>query len=138
MTKKSLASKFALGTFLMIGMASVLPAQSTSGTLRGTVLDPSGALIPQAQLTISSANGFARTIKSDSTGSFELANLAPGSYSVSVDAAGFTPALEGIRVATSKVTTENVTLGISVNQEIEVSANDAPAADNAVASGDSR
>ncbi len=133
MTKKSLATKFALGTFLMIGMASVLPAQSTSGTLRGTVLDPSGALVPQAQVTVSSANGFTRTLKSDATGAFALPNLGPGSYSVSVDAPGFTPALEGIRVSNNKVTRENITLGISVNQQIEVSANDTTAA-----SGDSR
>jgi hypothetical protein len=133
MTKKSLATKFALGTFLMIGMASVLPAQSTSGTLRGTVLDPSGALVPQAQVTVSSANGFTRTLKSDAAGAFALPNLAPGSYSVSIAAAGFTPALEGVRVANNKITREDITLGISVNQQIEVSANDTTAA-----SGDSR
>jgi hypothetical protein len=136
MTKKSIASKFALCTFLMIGTASVLPAQSTNGTLRGTVLDPSGALIPQAQVTISSASGFARTFKSDDAGAFELPNLASGSYTLSVDAAGFTPALEGIQVANNKITSENITLGISVNQEIEVSAN--ASEDATTASADSR
>jgi hypothetical protein len=136
MTKKSLASKFALGIFLMIGMASVLPAQSTNGTLRGTVLDPSGALIPQAQVAVSSANGFASTLKSDAAGAFTLPNLAPGSYSISVNATGFTPALEGIQVANNKITRENITLGISVNQQIEVSANDTPDNTSAV-SGDS-
>jgi hypothetical protein len=110
------------GLSLMLGMAAGSAfAQSTSGTIRGTVLDPSGALVARAEITITNADGFTRTLKSGATGTFQALHLAPGFYSVSVNAAGFTPALEGdIEVDDNKVRDEKITLGISVNQEIDV------------------
>jgi hypothetical protein len=125
MTKKNTVVRFALSLPLTLGMAATLLAQSTSGAIRGTVLDPSGALVPGAQITITSATGFSRTLQSGATGAFEVPHLAPGSYSVSIDATGFTPALEGgIQVSGNKVTQENIKLGISVDSEIEVTADD--------------
>ena len=122
MTKKTTLVTFAFG--LVLGTGTVL-AQSTNGTLRGEVLDPSGALIPEAQVTISNSNGFSETISSGSTGTFEASELAPGSYSVSINALGFTSALEsGIEVSADKVTLENVKLGISVDSEVDVFADD--------------
>ncbi|WP_263379869.1 carboxypeptidase-like regulatory domain-containing protein [Granulicella paludicola] len=119
----TLTSKtFALGLFLSLGMTSAF-AQSNHSSIHGTVLDPSGALIPKAQVIVTGADGFTRTLESDDAGAFELSNLTAGSYSVSINAAGFTPALAGVDVAEDKVAEESVTLGISVNQEIEVSAN---------------
>jgi len=127
MTKKTL-TRFALGLTLM---ASGALAQSTNaipnGALQGTVFDPSGALIPRAQVTITNSTGFSRTLKSGATGSFSVPHLAPGNYSISINATGFTPALEGVRVVSDKVTHENVKLGISVEQEIEVVADDSGA-----------
>ena len=122
MTKKTTLVTFAFG--LVLGTGTVL-AQSTNGTLRGEVLDPSGALIPEAQVTISNSNGFSETISSGSTGTFEASELAPGSYSVSINALGFTSALEsGIEVSADKVTLEDVKLGISVDSEVDVFADD--------------
>lgn len=123
MATKMTSMNFAFG-ILMLGMSAAVPAQSTNGSLRGMVLDPSGALIPQAQVTVTNAAGFSRTLTSDSDGVFQLSHLAPGSYSVSINASGFTSALDSVQVAGDKVTSEEVKLGISVVQEIEVSAND--------------
>jgi protocatechuate 3,4-dioxygenase beta subunit len=54
-----------------------------------------------------------------------MPHLAPGSYSISIYATGFTPALEGdIYVEGDKVTRENIKPGISVDKVIEVLAND--------------
>ena len=125
MTKKNIAAQFAFGLALVLATAAAGLAQSTNGTIQGTVLDPSGALVPQAQITITNATGFSRMLKSGATGAFELPHLAPGSYSVSINAMGFTPALEGIQVIGNKVTKENIKLGISVFSEIEVNANEA-------------
>jgi len=125
MSKKTSLLHLALGAAFLLGISSNVLAQSAGGTLRGTVLDPSGALVPRAEVTVSNATGFSRTLKSDATGNFDVTHLAPGSYSVSINATGFTPALEGgIQVAGDKVTSEEIKLGISVTQEIEVSAND--------------
>jgi len=125
MTKKNAATQFAFGLALTLGMAATGLAQSTNGTIQGTVLDPSGALVPQAQITITNTTGFSRTLKSGATGAFEVPHLTPGSYSVSINAMGFTPALEGIKVVGNKVTKDNIKLGISVFSEIDVNADDA-------------
>jgi hypothetical protein len=117
------SKKFALCLFLTLGMSSGLLAQSNHSSIHGTVLDPSGALIPKAQVTVTNADGFTRTLESDEAGAFEVLGLAAGTYSVSINASGFTPALAGVEVAQNKVAEESVTLGISVNQVIEVSAN---------------
>jgi len=126
MTKKT-AVQLTFGLSLMLGMAATTLAQSTTGTIRGTVLDPSGALVPRAQVTINSASGFSRTVQSSGTGTFEVPNLAPGSYSVNINALGFTPALDGVQVVGAKVTQEQVKLGISVASEIDVNADDSDA-----------
>jgi hypothetical protein len=125
MTKKNTLVQFSFGLPLMLSMAAALLAQPTNGTIRGTVLDPSGALVPGAQITITNETGFSRTLKSGATGSFEVPHLAPGSYSVSINASGFTPALEGgIQVVGDGVTEEKIKLGISVDSEIDVTADD--------------
>ena len=125
MTKNTLPKIFALGLAFMLSVTATGLAQSTSGSIRGAVLDPSGARIPRAQVTISNAEGFSRTIKSSAVGIFELGNIVPGSYSLSIIASGFTPTLEGgVQVRSDKVTHENIKLRISIYQEIEVSAND--------------
>jgi hypothetical protein len=123
MTKRDTSTQFALGLFFLLGISGTVLAQTTRGTIHGAVLDSSGALIAHAQVTVSDADGFERTIRSDDAGAFEMGKLAPGSYSVSVEAAGFTPTLEGVRVVADRVTEETVRMGISVNQEIEVLAN---------------
>jgi hypothetical protein len=126
MTKKIQLLQSLLRATLVLSIAASALAQSTNGTIRGAALDPSGALIPRARVTVSNAVGFTRTIKSGPTGNFEMQNLAPGIYSISIDATGFTPSLQGgVQVARDKVTRENIKLGISVNQVIEVFANDA-------------
>ncbi len=123
MTIKNNIVSLAFGLSILLSMAATALAQSTTGTIRGTVVDPSGALVPQAQITINNGAGFSRTLKSSPNGSFEVPHLAPGSYSVSINAMGFTPALDGgIQVLGDKVTKENIKLGISVDSEIDVNA----------------
>ena len=65
-------------------------AQVTSGTIFGSVKDPSGAFVPQAKVTATNASeGITRTVTSNEEGGFVLPNLAPGTYAITVEAAGF-------------------------------------------------
>lgn len=65
-------------------------AQSQNASLGGQVQDPSGAFIPAASVTITSTErGFSSTIKTDADGRYSFPNLNPGTYDLSVDAAGF-------------------------------------------------
>lgn len=64
-------------------------AQETAGSLSGSVTDPSGALIPQATVSVRGSNGKAQTIHSDAEGNYSLSGLAPGRYTISASALGF-------------------------------------------------
>jgi hypothetical protein len=128
MNMKKLATQFALTVSLLAGVTTTSSAQTYNSALHGTVLDPSGALIPNAQITVTAADGSSRSLKSDNAGSFQLLNVAAGSYSISVEAAGFTSSLEGVQMKAGTVAEENIQLGISVSQVIEVSADDTVAA----------
>src|SRR5579863_1881038 len=64
-------------------------AQTSTGTLRGRVTDPSGAVIPQANVTITASNGKSVTATTNQQGIYEVKELAPGSYNVTVTAKGF-------------------------------------------------
>ena len=118
---KKVALSIAIPVLFASGLLATAYGQPKSGTLSGTVVDPSGALIPHAQVIISGATGLSRTIQTDSVGRFEADGLESGSYSISVSADGFTPELEGgIQVSNGEAARETVRLGISVNQEIDV------------------
>jgi Carboxypeptidase regulatory-like domain len=66
-------------------------AQSTFGSIRGTVQDATGAPIPGALVTVHSMDEKVdRTAKSDSSGEFVVENLKAGHYSVIVHDEGFT------------------------------------------------
>src|SRR5690242_9351984 len=66
-------------------------AQSAaSAQISGTVVDPQGAVVPGAKVTATnSATGVQRTVNTTSTGNYTIPNLAPGTYSVKVEAKGF-------------------------------------------------
>ena len=65
--------------------------QGPTGTIQGRVLDPSGAVIPQAQVTVTSASGKSASAVSDGTGSYQVRGLAAGAYTVNATTAGFAP-----------------------------------------------
>jgi len=84
-----------LAAFVLGGVAG---AQTETATLQGTVTDPQGAVIPQAQVTITnSATGASRTATTNSSGDFAAVGLNPGTYSLRVEHEGFKSAhLSGI------------------------------------------
>src|SRR5947209_6707348 len=82
--------RFMLLFLLLLGTLGVLSAQSTTGTILGTVSDPSGAVIPNASVTITNVeNGSVRTLATDKSGNYEAPTLPVGRYSVAVTATGF-------------------------------------------------
>jgi hypothetical protein len=65
-------------------------AQSTFGSIRGTVQDISGAVLPGATVTVHSLDqSFDRSVTSSDAGEFLLENLKAGHYSITVEHAGF-------------------------------------------------
>src|SRR5487761_2048382 len=72
----------------MLSMSAALMAQAPAG-LKGSVLDPSGAAVPGATITLTGPNGVVKVAQSDNNGVFTVVGLPPGKYTVRVIAAGF-------------------------------------------------
>src|SRR5579862_1772813 len=85
--------------FLALLLASSTPAwsQTQLGTLFGTITDSTGALIMEAQVTVSSINtGLKRVGITDINGQYHLAGLPPGMYMVRAEKEKFqTQVVEG-------------------------------------------
>src|SRR5438067_1865831 len=75
-------------------------AQTETGQLTGTVMDPTGAAVSGARLTAQSvATGASRSVTTSTDGAYVLTNLLPGEYTVSVTTPGFAPAERRVAVA---------------------------------------
>lgn len=76
---------------LMLSAApAVMAQQSVNGTIRGRALDPSGAAIPNATVTVANAAlGFTKTVTTSGDGYYTIINLPLGTFTVTFSAAGF-------------------------------------------------
>jgi hypothetical protein len=97
-------------------------AQSTQGTLRGTVTDPSGAAVAQAAVVMMSVSGQFTTAKTNSTGAYEIKGLAPGSYTLTINADGFAVfEQDSVQISVSQIQTVNATLALaSQTQTVQI------------------
>ena len=104
-------------------------AQVAGATLTGTVTDSSGAIVPNANVSIKNkATGEARSVTSDAAGVYSAPNLLPGEYDVSFSAAGFATIVQTgvtLTVGAQQVLNTKMQIG-QVNQKVEVSS-EAPA-----------
>ena len=85
--KKSL-----LGWILLCILSTVAPSfgQLATTSLRGTIKDPSGALLPGARVTITDkATGKTTSTVADSSGAYSFAQIAPSTYTIVVTSSGF-------------------------------------------------
>jgi hypothetical protein len=83
-----------LCVLLLAATAGAARAQSTFGSIRGTVSDASGAVIPVASVVVHSLDqNFDRQATTNDAGEFLVENLQPGHYSVSVEHSGFSKAV---------------------------------------------
>jgi hypothetical protein len=83
-------SKHVLAIVCAIALCAAAAAAQTTGAIRGEVRDPSGALIPGANITATLAGtDTLRSATTSSDGSFEIPELAVGTYEIAVHAKGF-------------------------------------------------
>jgi hypothetical protein len=90
---KQLVTRSCLGTLLAIALLIGLgvPAMAQQTQLSGTVTDPSGAVIPNATVTIVNLeNGTSRDAVADADGRYTFLQAQPGKYKLTAKAAGFT------------------------------------------------
>ena len=107
---------------LLLVSVSACCAQSTA-TLSGVVTDPSGAVVPGAQITVHSLEtGLDRLIVTDSAGLYIAPSLVPGDYQVQAKAAGFSQfTVKKVTLEVDQRVTVNMALALSTAGEtIEV------------------
>lgn len=109
-------------SLLFLLVASPLLGQAPTGALRGTVVDPSGALIVGAQVTvIDNATSTQYTTQSGGTGEFLISNLNAGLYTVTVTKAAFrTRVFKDVKIVVSETYTLTAKLEIgAVTETVE-------------------
>ena len=106
------------GIVLFLALFPVVKqVRAQTGEIHGQILDPSGALVPSADLTLSHGNEVSHA-KSDHDGRFLFQRLAPGSYSLSVLAPGFgSLSVSDVSVLAGQIKELNLTLFIAVQQQ---------------------
>ncbi len=115
---------FRFTCILLCMLGAGAQAQVSSTSLRGTVMDSTGALVPGAAVAITNpANGFSATQTTDSSGRYSFPQLMPGTYTVHVSAAGFAATDRKAQLLVSEPATIDVKLGVvAAEQNVNVSA----------------
>jgi hypothetical protein len=116
-THKTLSSILVALCFLC-GAASVFSQGTNLGTIRGSVTDPNGAVIPNAAVQITDqVTGLSRDLTTDSQGNYEAAAVKPGNYKVTVTAPGFKTTVVDAVVAGADVVRADVKTEIGAASE---------------------
>lgn len=127
---------FVLALFFVLEPAAKIYAQNSRGSITGQVTDPTGAVVPNASVTVVSTDtGAVSHVKTTGDGFYTAPALLPGGYRISVNAPGF-QAFErtGVQLHTQENATINVKLQVgSASAVVTVSAA-APLIDTADAS----
>ncbi|MBA2340145.1 MAG: carboxypeptidase regulatory-like domain-containing protein, partial [Pyrinomonadaceae bacterium] len=105
----------AAGCLLIMIMATAAYAQS-SGVVRGSVADASGAAVVGASVTLENANdNYRQTVSSDKEGRYTFVNVPFNSYTLTVTQAGFTAARDEVALRTSLPVERDITLAVAVS-----------------------
>jgi hypothetical protein len=136
---------FALAISLPLGLAGTSTAQAqtpplqtpasaapsttaATATVRGHIADPSGALIPGANVTIATSTGTVVTsATADATGAYTVNGLKPGSYIVQAAYAGFAPFKSpAIQLAAGQSKRVDIAMAVEAAQQSVVVTDDSP------------
>jgi carboxypeptidase family protein/TonB-dependent receptor-like protein len=114
-----------LAAALALVLSDCVLGQSTTGTLRGQVLDPTGAAVANAQVTATNMEtGVAIKTATTSAGTYSFPSILPGRYTVTIETSGFKKYVKNeVRVLADKDNVVDAQLELGVATEVvEVSA----------------
>src|SRR5690349_8125158 len=96
-------------------MVTPLAAQTVTGTISGVVSDPTGAVVPQATVSITNINtAFSRTVTTNDMGEYVAPDLPNGNYRIIVKQANFKEAVINnveVHVASTALVNVELTMG---------------------------
>jgi outer membrane receptor protein involved in Fe transport len=104
---------------------------TASSSLTGTVTDASGALVPDASVTVTNlANGSTRTTTTSSSGNYRFDSMPPGTYSMKVTKSGFAVSTTpNVLLQVSTTTTQNFAMKVGSSSETVEVTTEAPVVD---------
>src|SRR5678816_3719286 len=100
---------------LVLGLTGISFGQETTGTIEGTVKDPSSAVVPGVSVTVT-GTGYSRTVTTDDAGFFRVQQVPPGRYTVTTAAiSGFGESTSSnVEVVLGKTTPVMIALQLSL------------------------
>ena len=107
----------------MLALHSVLPAQTTNGSINGTITDPSGSAVSGVTVDVSSKDtGLQRSAATSESGAYTLPQLPPGLYDLKIVKAGFaTETRTGVQLLVNQSATLDFKMSVAnVNETVEV------------------
>jgi Carboxypeptidase regulatory-like domain len=112
--------RFAALLNFLLSLTILSFAQSATTSLRGTISDQKGAVVPSANVTLSNqATGFSRTARTDDQGTYQFLEVPPATYVMTVSAAGFaTVKRENLVLQVSSPATLNIELQVQTSSVI--------------------
>src|SRR5437660_2696207 len=129
----TLVFAFLISFLIFSTMSAPAGAQAlNAGTVSGIVVDPNGAVVANASVTISnSITGYKRSAGTGADGSFYFANVPPNNYQLTASGAGFAPATQTLTVRTSVPINLKIALTISsATETVTVTSNAADIIEN--------
>src|ERR1700760_2831584 len=104
-------------SLLILTLSPLAALAQNAGAVRGQVLDPSGAIVPGASLTLTTGKN-AYTTKSGQEGTYTFHEIPPGLYSLTVDVEGFARLTRAnVVIAAGQTRQLDLTVSIAVQQQ---------------------
>ena len=129
MNPKRLSLLSVLLLFVVLFSALRLPAQTqTTGEITGVVIDPSGAVVANAKVTLKdNSKGSTQSAETNKEGVYHFQLLNPSNYTITVSSSGFQEAATVVDVALGQVTSADIHLTIgSATQTVTVAGESEP------------
>jgi len=112
--KKSLRAALAIMFCFALALHAHAQSAGNSGSLSGTVLDPTGAVVPNAAVEIHNpVSQFVRSTTTDKSGNFNIPNVPFNPYHLTVSATGFTQAAQDVDVRSVVPVNIKITLQVT-------------------------
>src|SRR5882724_349797 len=124
---RSARGRLAVGILIAVS-ATMVVAQSDGGALAGTIVDASGAVVPNATITVTGTQtGTVYNVTSNSTGGYRIPDMKVGAYNVKVNATGFKASEStGVVIQVNTVSSLNITMQVGSTQDTVTIVADAP------------
>ena len=107
--------------FFLLFVLAIIPgfAQNANTSLRGSVKDPTGAVIPGAKINlVDSATGLSFSAESTASGEYQFVQIPPAKYSITITAAGFGAQTKIAELLVNQPATINFALSVTTTQEV--------------------